>query len=204
MELTNLKDISFSENLKKIRFRLVPNSKNSIVINPYHLYKQNDSSLYNTTSTDIKLYRSCHDVDVDVNIDPIPVGNWDRFVFCDYKLYQVNLNETNNSWQKLLLNKFTNNFQPTKILHISLDEPGTDVVALLNTVQDIQINGKLVIEINDRTETVNSIAEARNLAGLFNRPEISLVYYWHTGYNLKLSYGLEISGPTGRAEYFNT
>lgn len=202
MKLTKFKNVPISLNLKNIRKKLKLNSKSSVVINPNYLIKHNDSSLYNTTSTDIKLYRSCHDIVVD--IDPMPIGNWDQFVFCDYKLFQVNLDDIFNAWPKLLLNKFTSNFQPTKILHISLDEPGTDAIAQLNTLQDLQINGRLVIEINDRTDTIDTIEEARKLAVLFNRPEIVLVYYWNNGYHNKVSYGLEISDPNSCATFFNS
>lgn len=206
MDLNTPGNICFSEKLREIRSRVNPAQRNNgIVLNPYYLFRDNDPLLYNTTSTDIKFYKNCHDVDANVNLPPEAVGNWDRIAFCDFKLYKASTHPATMSWVNAILNKFTNNFQPTKILHISLDEPGANVLELLNTIpiQNLQINNKLAIEIYDRTETIKSSQEARDkIAGLFNRPEIIIVYYWNTGYHSDTGYGLEISDPNSRVEFF--
>jgi hypothetical protein len=204
MELNNT--ICFSKNLLEIRNRINPAQRNNgIVLNPYYLFKYNDPLLYNTTSTDIKFYRNCHDVDDPITHPPEPIRNWDSVVFCDFKLYDVSLHPATMSWVNAILNKFTNNFQPTKILHISLDQSGTDVLKLLNTIpiQSLQINNKLVIEIYDRTETIKTSQEARTkIANLFNRPEILLTYYWNTSYHSDTGYGLEISDSNSSIDFF--
>jgi len=178
--------------------------RNSIVVDPRKLVEFNESQLFLTADSNVKLQRRCSDVDN--NIPPITVGNWDDLVHLDFKLFKCSLERLNNACTNVLLYRFLTNRQPLKILHLSLDEPGTGSFMLLSSLPEkLQINGNVVIEINDRTDSIKNTAQARKLIDFpcfKSNPNVLTIEYFKTILDYNRGWSLTISESNTEPFYF--
>jgi hypothetical protein len=170
--------VPMSNTLKKV---WVKDRRNKIVIDQYTV---NNTGLF---------LRQC--TDLDDHIEPEFVDNWADLIYCDFKVRPG----LGNSYS--LLEQFALNSQAVKILHISLDNPGESAAQLLDSIPAFRKNGKLIVEINDRSETVNSIEAARSLVNFIHFPADHL-YYWNSKIDVWGGYGLELSDTGSQPEYY--
>jgi hypothetical protein len=178
--------------------------RNSIVVDPRKLFEFNQPDLVFTYNSSVKLQRRCDDVDN--NVPPVPVEDWDELVFIDFKLFKCSLDREKKICANVLLHRFLTNKQPLKILHISLDNLGQGAFMLLSSLPDyLSVNGKVYIEINDRTDSIQNISQARKLINFpcfKSNPNILTVEYFKTKIGYNRGYSLMISEPDTKPFYF--
>lgn len=139
--------------------------------------------------------RQCSDVDYCIPAEYI--NNWHELIYCDFKIRD----SVFPSACLDLLEKFTLNPQPIKILHISLDIENVDAKKLIGSVPKFRKNNKVIIEINDRTDTISSSDDARLLLKCIQAP-VDHVYYWNSKLFSWGGYGLELSDPQSQPVYY--
>lgn len=170
-------------------YRQIPGLDTYVVLEPFVMLPAQSGVFYGFDRPGLtdSFYRTCKDREQGLSRQSI---DFSQIIFCDYKLYNLSAlfpqlpAETIDLAQKSLRAKLDSwlaqplvSGKPLKFLHISLDHYKQDPRDLLAMVNDLSWQGKLVIELYDRSEFPLAVEDIRGFADLFNKTDLEALDY---------------------------
>ena len=125
-----------------------------------------------------RYYRNCFDP-VD-QVLPVAIEDWNTIGYVDYKLFFTDWSERDYRVElRRDLDRFLMNSQPSKVLHVSLDDDRAALSHqfLARHLGGLEWKGQLNLQICDRTRTLDAAAASRMVAKFFKGNQFNIIEY---------------------------